>query len=105
MTARYDTLKREDLKPEHQEIWDGVAKARKGRVPAPFQVLLVLAKVGTANAGIGEPQVDRQALYGLRQGAVIDGHRGPSVAGSRCGRGVSRRHGSIVNGGHAYNSG
>ena len=40
MTARYDPMTREDLKPEHQEIWDGVAKARKGRVPAPFQVLL-----------------------------------------------------------------
>ncbi len=40
MTARYDPLKREDLKPEHQAVWDGVAKARKGAVPAPFQVLL-----------------------------------------------------------------
>lgn len=40
MTARYDPLKRENLKPEHQEIWDGIAKPRKGAVPAPFQVLL-----------------------------------------------------------------
>lgn len=40
MTARYDPLTREKLKPEHQEIWDGVARPRKGHVPAPFQVLL-----------------------------------------------------------------
>ena len=40
MTARYDLQKREDLKPEHQAVWDGIAKARKGAVPAPFQVLL-----------------------------------------------------------------
>ena len=40
MTARYTPLKREALKPEHQEIWDGIAKPRKGAVPAPFQVLL-----------------------------------------------------------------
>lgn len=40
MTARYDPLKRETLKPEHHEIWDGIAKPRKGAVPAPFQVLL-----------------------------------------------------------------
>lgn len=40
MTARYDTRKREDLKPEHQEVWDSIAKPRKGAVPAPFQVLL-----------------------------------------------------------------
>lgn len=40
MTARYDPLKRENLKPEHQKVWDAIAKPRKGAVPAPFQVLL-----------------------------------------------------------------
>ncbi len=40
MTARYDAKKREELSPEHQAVWDGIAKARKGAVPAPFQVLL-----------------------------------------------------------------
>ncbi len=40
MTTRYDTVKREDLSVEHQSVWDGIAKARKGAVPAPFQVLL-----------------------------------------------------------------
>ncbi len=40
MTARYDPLKRENLRPEHQAVWDGIAKPRRGAVPAPFQVLL-----------------------------------------------------------------
>jgi 4-carboxymuconolactone decarboxylase len=40
MSARYAPLKREDLRPEHREVWDGIAKPRNGAVPAPFQVLL-----------------------------------------------------------------
>ena len=53
MTTRYDPLKREDLKPEHQEVWDGIARARKGAVPAPFQVLLASPELCRLTGDLG----------------------------------------------------
>ena len=53
MTARYDPLQRENLKPEHQEIWDGIAKPRKGAVPAPFQVLLTSPELCRLSGDLG----------------------------------------------------
>jgi 4-carboxymuconolactone decarboxylase len=53
MTARYDPLRREDLTPEHQEVWDGIAKPRNGRVPAPFQVLLTSPELCRLTGDLG----------------------------------------------------
>lgn len=53
MTARFTPLKRDNLKPEHQEIWDGIAKPRKGAVPAPFQVLLASPELCRLTAELG----------------------------------------------------
>lgn len=53
MTARYTPLKRDMLKPEHQEIWDGIAKPRKGAVPAPFQVLLASPELCQLTGALG----------------------------------------------------
>ncbi len=53
MKARYEPLKRENLKPEHQTIWDGIAKPRKGAVPAPFQVLLASPELCRLTGDLG----------------------------------------------------
>jgi 4-carboxymuconolactone decarboxylase len=53
MKARYEPLQRENLKPEHQAIWDGIAKPRKGAVPAPFQVLLTSPELCRLTGDLG----------------------------------------------------
>lgn len=53
MTARYEPRRREDLQPEHQYVWDGIAATRKGAVPAPFQLLLCSPELCRLTGGLG----------------------------------------------------
>jgi hydroxyethylthiazole kinase-like uncharacterized protein yjeF len=57
-------------------------------------MLLVLAQIGAADAGVGKAQLDRPALD-------VAGKRGVVEAGT----GIGGGHRSIVDVGHAYNSG